>query len=613
MVGFGVCKDGPIFKGCKQATSKMIKDQRMFCAFLWDKNFMHQVHFSRTLEMTTKTQHEHCNDLVALRTTPSCSPASLIHLLGDVATTSSTTRSLPAPADIKERRNKGRRRKRRPWSWRSVLLIPKTVSGLLQRNTKSATSTAASSAPGAAAPHQYNDHSKTPTSANERGDGFVTKALRTSEAHILQALFDERSGRNQTHTFTVNENLFGGPNLDCWADPRFNFRKCCNAMHYSVQMNHCWDGNKYTQENCCGAELYFPPTCLDLMRHFEFSMVQRLGQDDPITNAVTGCLKVLRSPDPELSLRGYVEPGFEPFDVAGWHYPTATVHHPGLRKFSFPALDAYVGNTFLVDGTWMPVEVELLRAFLPEDSVVVDAGANIGGFTLPFAKRVGRNGMVFAFEPFRVLFQHLTANVALNGLLNVQTFQHGLGKEYERVKLPMPNLNKLSNPAKSSVAATDNLMMIETEKEYEEEIEIKPLDDYFRRFPNRVYLIKIDVEKMEVPLLEGARAILQYHRPLLFVEDSEETRAGPPLNVTERPHLLDLINNKLSARFRPETEVSSAVTRLLWYYGYLCIDLYKEVGGQLTSLFCAPDEKLDGLWLGIVKFFDTTRYRGGKR
>ena len=53
-----------------------------------------------------------------------------------------------------------------------------------------------------------------------------------------------------------------------------------------------------------------------------------------------------------------------------------------------PALDAYVGNAFLVDGTWMPVEVELLRAFLPEGSIVVDAGANIGGFTLPLAKRV---------------------------------------------------------------------------------------------------------------------------------------------------------------------------------------------------------------------------------
>eukprot|EP00392_Amoebophrya_sp_AT5.2_P007993 g8012.t1 len=185
------------------------------------------------------------------------------------------------------------------------------------------------------------------------------------------------------------------------------------------------------------------------------------------------------------------------------------MQHPNLKKFSFPALDAYVGNQFLVDGTWMPVEVELLRAFLPEGSTVVDAGANIGGFTLPFAKRVGRRGMVYAFEPFRVLFQHLTANVALNGLLNVVTFQHGLGEKFQTVKLPiwsrhtMPNLNVLSNPAKSSVAETDNKMLIETEADFEEEIEIRPLDDYFRKFANKVYMVKIDVEKMEVPMLQG--------------------------------------------------------------------------------------------------------------
>ncbi|CAD7929941.1 unnamed protein product [Amoebophrya sp. A25] len=444
------------------------------------------------------------------------------------------------------------------------------------------------------------------------GSGATSAELKLAtverELEILRPLFEKRSRKNTTHTFQVFEELWAGPKTECWEDPRFNFKRCCNAMHFSVTMNTCWDGNKFTQDSCCGSFLYYPSSCLDFVRHFEFAMIQSMSSD-LVTETLGNCLEFLRGED----LRGYVKPGFEPFDVAGWHYPTITIQHAGLKKFSFPALDAYVGNSFLVDGHWMPVEVELLRAFLPEGSVVVDAGANIGGFTLPLAKRVGRAGMVYAFEPFRVIFQHLTANVALNGLLNVITFQHGLGAKRESVSLPMPNMNKLSNPAKSSVAETDNLMMIETEKDYEEEVEIKPLDDYFRKFLKKVFLIKIDVEKMEVPMLEGARGILQYHRPLVFVEDSEESREGPPLeNLDQRPHLQELIA-KMQSRFRPETDSSSKVTRLLWYYGYLCIDLYKEVGGQLTSLFCAPDEKLEAMWEGVKAFFDRTEYRGSKR
>ena len=34
---------------------------------------------------------------------------------------------------------------------------------------------------------------------------------------------------------------------------------------------------------------------------------------------------------------------------------------------------------------------------------------------------------VFAFEPFRAIFQVLTANVVLNGLTNVETLNLGIG------------------------------------------------------------------------------------------------------------------------------------------------------------------------------------------
>jgi FkbM family methyltransferase len=44
-----------------------------------------------------------------------------------------------------------------------------------------------------------------------------------------------------------------------------------------------------------------------------------------------------------------------------------------------------------------------------------------------FAISVGPKGRVYSFEPMRIVFQILNANVALGGFQNVWTFQKALG------------------------------------------------------------------------------------------------------------------------------------------------------------------------------------------
>ena len=54
----------------------------------------------------------------------------------------------------------------------------------------------------------------------------------------------------------------------------------------------------------------------------------------------------------------------------------------------------------------------------PGDTVL-DLGANIGYFTLLFAKLVGNNGIVFAFEPEPQNIALLTKNIKINNYKNV--------------------------------------------------------------------------------------------------------------------------------------------------------------------------------------------------
>jgi FkbM family methyltransferase len=61
---------------------------------------------------------------------------------------------------------------------------------------------------------------------------------------------------------------------------------------------------------------------------------------------------------------------------------------------------------------------------------VVDIGANIGTFTVLAASIVGPTGRVIAFEPVSATFARLQANVALNGLHNVEACQEAVeGRE----------------------------------------------------------------------------------------------------------------------------------------------------------------------------------------
>ncbi|CAE8633107.1 unnamed protein product [Polarella glacialis] len=224
--------------------------------------------------------------------------------------------------------------------------------------------------------------------------------------------------------------------------------------------------------------------------------------------------------------------------------------------------------------------------------VFVDAGANIGGFTLPLAKHLGAAGqatregfseqMVFvaqiaatvhAFEPFRLLFQCLNANVMLNGLSNVYTYQVGLGNKSEVVRRRQPALNSISNPSKMHVAETvANTMMVRTDPSTGEGdyVRVQRLDEieFGDRGPD---FIKVDVESMEMPMLQGSEEVLRRFRPSLYVEDSE--MADNPVRtqvmsfLQERRYLLvDLVasgfSDATSSLYVPEERKKEMLGRL---------------------------------------------------
>lgn len=141
-----------------------------------------------------------------------------------------------------------------------------------------------------------------------------------------------------------------------------------------------------------------------------------------------------------------------------------------------------------------PEVVHLMDRVLREGDTAIDAGANVGFFTLLMAKIVGPSGKILAFEPAINNSLKLSDNVALNGLKNVEIHVAPLSDKAEEVMFYMcadSGLNSMARCEDTISAATTEAVR---------------LDDYCRQ--KEVRLLKMDVEGAEEKVARGGEASL---------------------------------------------------------------------------------------------------------
>jgi FkbM family methyltransferase len=171
--------------------------------------------------------------------------------------------------------------------------------------------------------------------------------------------------------------------------------------------------------------------------------------------------------------------------------------------------DTFIGKSLEVYGEWSHGEIELFSKILKPDSNVVEIGANIGAHTVFIARDVCPAGKVYAFEPRRICFQMLCANVALNGLINVFAFQKAIGREAGTIREgsePTETASNFGRFAIGELKGEDEIMIIE------------PLDQMID-FLKPITLLKADVEGWERDVLIGSQEVIARDRPILYVEN----------------------------------------------------------------------------------------------
>lgn len=153
-----------------------------------------------------------------------------------------------------------------------------------------------------------------------------------------------------------------------------------------------------------------------------------------------------------------------------------------------------------------PWDLLQLSQWVSPGAVVFDVGANFGYYSISLATALQGDGRVFAFEPSKTTFSRLRTNIALNHLESIiSPIPCGLSDRPGLAYLAQVEGN--SGAAAVSAHATGDA------------IELDTLDHFCRgNKVDRVDVVKVDVEGNELRVIEGGKAMLAQHQPIIMIE-----------------------------------------------------------------------------------------------
>lgn len=153
--------------------------------------------------------------------------------------------------------------------------------------------------------------------------------------------------------------------------------------------------------------------------------------------------------------------------------------------------------------------------------LVIDVGANLGAFTVPLAQKLmARGGLIYPFEPQRVIFYQLCANIFLNRLDCCIANNVAISDEEGVLEFNDIDYAQAANIGGYSIVEEYRERINSTKSNADalvHKVPIRTLDSF--DFPRPVSLLKIDVEGMELQVLKGAATLLKSSNyPPIMVE-----------------------------------------------------------------------------------------------
>ena len=154
-------------------------------------------------------------------------------------------------------------------------------------------------------------------------------------------------------------------------------------------------------------------------------------------------------------------------------------------------------------------EFQLLPEWLSPGDWILDVGANVGHYTMRMSDLVGPSGRVIAFEPILETAEILTRIAAKAKHRNITILNVGLSEHTSIQSFHVPKSETgLPNYFEAQIACNG-----------EQKALCIAIDDL--SFPERIALVKVDVDGHEAEILNGMRRLILRDHPILIMEANE--------------------------------------------------------------------------------------------
>jgi len=150
---------------------------------------------------------------------------------------------------------------------------------------------------------------------------------------------------------------------------------------------------------------------------------------------------------------------------------------------------------------------EFLKSHVKKGDVVLNIGANIGYYSLFLGETVGKQGKVYAFEPFPDNFNLLSKNVKVNNLSQIKTIQQAVSEKSGKAKLYLEEYNQGGHSLAKSPKGKKHI-----------EIDITSLNDFFPE-AKKIDFIFMDTEGADCAVFKGMSDIIKNNPHLKIITE----------------------------------------------------------------------------------------------
>ena len=199
-----------------------------------------------------------------------------------------------------------------------------------------------------------------------------------------------------------------------------------------------------------------------------------------------------------------------------------------------------------------PELVNLIDRFVDRNRDVIDVGANIGLISTCFASRISQSSRVLAIEPVPGAIRLLRNNLRRNNCLHkVVIFEGMAGQSSGTGEIEtIPGMEEYSSAVGIHHAKANN----RTRRTLT--VPVETLDNLAALHNLSCGFLKIDTEGFELDVLEGANAVLDMHRPVIFSEASDKLMGPGGRSVRQLVQFLMEHNYHVSDVVSPGERIS---------------------------------------------------------